>query len=95
MAKQTLNIGTTANDGTGDTLRDAMVKANANFTELYDEQNHTPIGGYHYFALSPTADTINDWRQWGDADGFYTEQCTVANAVKGSGTWVLKFTIQV
>jgi len=36
MAKQVINIGTTANDGTGDPLRDAMDKANDNFTEIYD-----------------------------------------------------------
>ena len=35
MAKQTIGIGTTANDGTGDTLRAAMDKVNDNFTELY------------------------------------------------------------
>lgn len=35
MAKQTINIGTNENDGSGDKLRDAMTKINANFTELY------------------------------------------------------------
>jgi hypothetical protein len=35
MAKQTINIGTTANDGTGDPLRTAFDKVNSNFTELY------------------------------------------------------------
>jgi len=35
MAKQTLNIGTNANDGTGDNLRAAMQKVNENFTDLY------------------------------------------------------------
>ena len=35
MAKQTLNIGTNANDGTGDNLRSAMQKVNENFTDLY------------------------------------------------------------
>jgi hypothetical protein len=35
MAQQTLNIGTNANDGTGDTLRVAMDKVNDNFNELY------------------------------------------------------------
>lgn len=35
MAKQTLNRGTTANDGTGDSLRVAAQKINENFTELY------------------------------------------------------------
>lgn len=35
MAKQTINIGTTANDGTGDALRTAFDKVNDNFDELY------------------------------------------------------------
>jgi len=35
MAKQTINIGTTANDGTGDTLRDGADKINDNINELY------------------------------------------------------------
>ena len=36
MAKQTINIGSAANDGTGDGLRTAFNKVNANFTELYN-----------------------------------------------------------
>lgn len=35
MAQQLINIGTTANDGTGDSLRAAFDKANDNFNELY------------------------------------------------------------
>ncbi|NQW26163.1 MAG: tail fiber domain-containing protein [Cryomorphaceae bacterium] len=35
MAKQTIGIGTVANDGTGDPLRTAFDKINDNFTELY------------------------------------------------------------
>ncbi len=35
MAKQNINVGTTANDKKGDSLRAAFVKVNANFTELY------------------------------------------------------------
>jgi len=35
MAKQTITLGTVANDGTGDPLRTAFTKTNANFTELY------------------------------------------------------------
>ena len=35
MAKQTINIGTSANDGTGDPLRTAMDKSNDNFNEVY------------------------------------------------------------
>ena len=35
MAQQILNIGSTVNDGTGDTLRTGAQKINANFAELY------------------------------------------------------------
>ena len=35
MAQQTINIGSVANDGTGDPLRTAFDKVNDNFTELY------------------------------------------------------------
>jgi hypothetical protein len=35
MAQETINIGTSPNDGTGDRLRNAFNKANLNFTELY------------------------------------------------------------
>lgn len=35
MAQQTIDIGTLANDGTGDTWRDAMDKTNDNFDELF------------------------------------------------------------
>jgi hypothetical protein len=35
VAQQTINVGTVANDGTGDPLRTAGQKVQANFTELY------------------------------------------------------------
>ena len=35
MAQETINIGTSPNDGTGDPLRNAFNKANLNFTDLY------------------------------------------------------------
>jgi len=37
MAQQNINIGTNANDGTGDPLRTAFNKINANFSELYGD----------------------------------------------------------
>jgi len=49
MAQQLIDIGTTANDGTGDQLRDAFDKTNDNTTELYDADvvinagNGTPV----------------------------------------------------
>jgi inosine/xanthosine triphosphate pyrophosphatase family protein len=36
MAKLTINVGSSANSGGGDALRDAMVKINSNFDELYN-----------------------------------------------------------
>ena len=35
MTKQVINVGTTANDKKGDSLRAAFQKVNSNFTELY------------------------------------------------------------
>ena len=35
MAQRTINVGTAANDGTGDTIRGAFTNVNANFTEVY------------------------------------------------------------
>jgi len=39
MTKQLINIGSTANDGTGDPLRTAFLKINENFTELYGDDD--------------------------------------------------------
>lgn len=39
MAKQTINIGSAPNDGTGDNLRDGATKINDNFTEVYNFTN--------------------------------------------------------
>ncbi len=36
MARQEINVGATANDGTGDGLRTAYIKCNDNFKELFD-----------------------------------------------------------
>jgi hypothetical protein len=36
MTQQTINVGVTANDGTGDGLRTAYIKCNDNFNELYN-----------------------------------------------------------
>ena len=41
MSQQVINVGSTANDNSGDTLRGSWIKANDNFTELY---GNLPIG---------------------------------------------------
>ena len=52
MAKQVINTGTVPDDGTGDTLRNAFVKTNANFTELYDNWANTELTGISTSDLS-------------------------------------------
>ena len=54
MSKQTINVGTNQDDGTGDLLRDAFVKVNANFTEIYTE-----LGGSALSNISMTGSTIS------------------------------------
>lgn len=54
MSKQTINVGSTANDGTGDTLRAACIKINSNFTEVYDtaQSSFTKANTTYDFVLS-------------------------------------------
>ena len=56
MAKQAIDIGTTANDGTGTTLRDGGDLINDNFNEIYSKLG----GGSSLYALTfPNAtDTV-------------------------------------
>jgi hypothetical protein len=62
MTRQNISTGTSANDGTGDTLRSAGTKINANFTELY-----TFLGG--------DADTLSSQLSIG-SDGIIFEGST-------------------
>lgn len=43
MAKLVIQLGTAANDGTGDPLRTAFGKVNDNFTELYNSRESLPV----------------------------------------------------
>jgi len=74
MAYQTVNIGSSANDGTGDQLRTAFDKINDNFSEVYAE-----LGGTSLSNVSITANTIST----DDANGSLTI------APNGSGTIIL------
>ncbi len=53
MAKQTINIGTVANDRSGDPLRTAFTKVNANFTELYNRGSSSFSGSYNDLTNKP------------------------------------------
>lgn len=74
MAYQTVNTGSSANDGTGDQLRTAFDKINDNFSEVYTE-----LGGTSLSNVSITANTIST----DDANGSLTI------APNGSGTIIL------
>lgn len=39
MARQTINVGSSPNDGTGDTLRDAMVSINSMTADIYGQSS--------------------------------------------------------
>ncbi len=53
MTQQTINIGTTANDRSGDNLRTAFQKVNANFTELYSS-TYLPAASSNWAGTAPT-----------------------------------------
>ena len=69
MAKQTLSIGTTANDGTGDSLRDGAIKLNQVIDEIYtnlgnDTNLQVNVG-------SPTTGQTLVWNGAQFAEGHY------------------------
>lgn len=59
MSKQTISIGTSANDGTGDSLRAAMSKANDNFDELYASVQVVSITDPAYGASTAASEADN------------------------------------
>jgi len=64
MAKQTINIGTVANDGTGDPLRSAFDKANDNFNELYDANMNSRIVVTQSNVFTTLGGTIDSTKQY-------------------------------
>ena len=61
MSKQSINIGSAANDGTGDPLRTAFDKINDNFQEVYDK-----LGGDSLSNITHTRSTITNTVTNGD-----------------------------
>ena len=59
MAKQTINIGTNPDDGTGDLLRDAFSKINDNFTEVYTELGGDTPSGIKFTGTTISTDATN------------------------------------
>ena len=75
MAKQVINVGINANDGTGDPIRDAFVKANANFDELYS----TDAGDVNSIAATPPLSASS-------ATGDVTLSIDTSGLISGNGT---------
>lgn len=59
MAKQTINVGTSQDDGTGDSLRGAFVKVNENFTEIYNELGGVALSNIKLVGSTITTDESN------------------------------------
>jgi len=59
MARQTINVGTNQDDGTGDLLRDAFVKVNTNFTELYSEMGGDSLSNLNFDGNTISTDNTN------------------------------------
>ncbi len=59
MAKQTINVGTNQDDGTGDNLRAAFVKVNENFTEVYTELGGVALSNIKMSGSTISTDTSN------------------------------------
>lgn len=78
MAKQTINIGSAANDGTGDPLRTAFDKINDNFNEVYAE-----LGGDGGNDVSISGSTISTDTGTG-ADLILDSDSTVVKVATGT-----------
>ena len=87
MARQTLDIGTNANDGTGDTLRSGGEKINDNFNELYSTLggNSIATNGINASYATQTIDTASATVNDSDTLILFNSTGTIA-ATLGDGT---------
>ena len=87
MAKQVINIGTVANDGTGDPLRTAFDKANDNFTELYSAGSLSLASDIITFTKADgTTSTVNISAYLDEDDR------AIASGTLNAGTGIVTFT---
>ena len=97
MARQLVGIGSSANDGTGDTLRDGIDKVNDNFIEIYGKiGDGTTIGTFTTTGITSTGDFTIDGSAdiILDADGgdvfFKDAGTTFGSATNTSGNLIVK-----
>ena len=93
MAQQTINIGTVANDGTGDPLRTAFDKVNDNFNELYadDAGDVNSVTGNGGLTASPTTGAVvvsldDDSITYAKLAAEFTEKATQADLAFSNNT---------
>ena len=86
MAIQTINLGTYANDGTGDDLRTAFQKVNANLIELYSISGGANIG-----SMPPISGVEEGELWWSTVEGrlyvYYNGAWIDASPVDGNVTY--------
>jgi len=84
MAQQIINIGSTPNDGTGDTIRNAFDKTNDNFDEIYDSltfgTNNITVANTLLIGNSTINSTMNS------SSLVVSANVNVANIVKANST---------
>ena len=87
MARLNINIGTTANDRTGDPLRTAFEKVNANFIELYtrtgDDLQIPALSGNDGKVLTTNGTTLN----WGFSNQLTSGSRTITLDANGIVTF--------
>ena len=91
MAQDLINVGSTANDGTGDTWRDALVKVNANETELYaDVATNTAAIATNAQAIIDTAALITGFTKtyWFDANDTATTATPISHTGGATTTYL-------
>jgi len=94
MAKQTINLGTSANDGTGDPLRTAFDKINDNFDEIYNELGGSTPSNLGFSGNSIISDNTNGDIEL-DPNGTGKVIINADLEVKGSSTQVNATVMQV
>lgn len=80
MTQQLIGVGSAANDGTGDPLRAALQKVNANFTDVYGIAVNKTIVPSTAPAVLAAADSGKIYTNEGDTDGV---ALTLPTAVAG------------
>jgi hypothetical protein len=88
MSQEIINVGTSANDGTGDSLRNAFIKTNDNFTDIYSAKED--VANKSTSTSLGTSDTLYPTQ---NAVKSYVDT-KVGTKIGGSGTtgYISKFT---